>query len=219
MTDESLEFWRNLSPVLRSFIVSIGASVLVLVFLARDELPRSGGAWYAYIYDFDKAGCFHCEDKNLILLGGRLPDPKATVKQRTDAVIAALHAKSDMELRAVTAAQRPCASQLLDCQGLAETFVKNAALAEATQRAKDAESQLKERDQQIAQSSAQAALESASAAVRNAEAAERNAAVAERNIWFTAIGGAIAGGTLVFTGLTYRENRRKNRQSPSTTTP
>lgn len=56
-----------------------------------------------------------------------------------------------MELRAVTAAQRPCASQLLDCQGLAETFVKNAALAEATQRAKDAEKQLKERDQQIAQ--------------------------------------------------------------------
>lgn len=36
---------------------------------------ESPEALYAYIYDFDKAGCVQCEDKNLILLGGRLPNP------------------------------------------------------------------------------------------------------------------------------------------------
>ncbi len=117
---------------------------------------------------------------------------------------------------AIGVAQNKCASQLLDCQGLSENLVKRAALAETTQRAKDVENKLKERDQQIAQSAVQAALDSAGAAVRSAEANERNAAAAERNTCFTAVSCAVALGSLLFTGLTYRNARRKNRQSPNT---
>lgn len=206
--DQILEFLRK--PLVRNVLISIAAAIPIFAFLARDELPTTRGAWYALIYKLN--GCVRCDDPNFVLLGAGLPRPKLTVKERTDLVIAALHAKSDMELRAIGVAQKPCASQLLDCQGLAENFVKGAALAEITQRAKDV-------DQKIAQSAAQAARESALAAVQSAEAAQRNAAIAERTIWLTAIGSAITGGGLLFAGLTYRETRRKNRQLPSTTTP
>ena len=157
--------------------ISLCVGLIVLFAIARDEIPGPS-AWYAYLYELSAP---------LVIgkLGGtadvvHLPKPQLTVKQRADAILAELHAKPDMELRAISIAEKPCASGLMDCRGLAERFVKNAALAEVTQRAKDKENEI---------------------AIRNAESNQRNAETAGRNLWLVGMGSAIAAGSLVFAAL------------------
>jgi hypothetical protein len=196
----------------RNLGLSICAGALVLVVMQRSEIP-SPSYIYAYLYDLrpeftDFPGNFFEVAHTL-----RLPRPKVSVKERTDAIYTELGAKSDIELRAISVAQRPCASGLIECRGLSEGFITRSALAEVAQRAKNKELQLRERDQKMAEASTQAAIDSAAAAARSARAAELNANASNRSSWITGLGSAFAGGMFVLAGLTYRDGRRRDQQT------
>jgi hypothetical protein len=178
----------DIAPLWRNLILSLCAGLLVLAIIARHEIP-SPLVIYTYLYESGPKGF----GKDVVMFGDAiaLPKPKKSIQEITDEINAELQQMPDIRLRSISVAQKPCASGLIDCRGMSEGWVTRVALAEVADRAKKL-------DQEIAR--------------QNAEANRRNAEIAARNLWITGCGGAVAGGMLVFAGLTYREARRKNRE-------
>jgi hypothetical protein len=188
----------DIAPLWRNLILSLCAGLLILVIISRHEIP-SPLVIYTYLYESQPKGFAKGFGKDVVMFGNAitLPKPKKSIQEITDEINAELQEMPDVRLRSISMAQKPCASGLIDCRGMSEGWVTRVALAEVADRAKKL-------DQEIAR--------------QNAEANRRNAEIAARNLWITGCGGAVAGGMLVFAGLTYREGRRKNREEEARAT-
>jgi hypothetical protein len=159
----SRQFGRNLA-------ISICGGVIVFVTITRHELP-SLGFIYSYLYELQPE-----THGNLKEFGNNIHLPKLgkSVAERTDEINAELQAMPEIRLRSISIADRPCASGLIQCRGLGEGWVRRAALAERTDRAK-------KRDQETAQEAVQATKQSAEAAIKSAQAAKESADSALRS--------------------------------------
>lgn len=169
----------------RQIIFSFLMSLAFFVAVAYRELP-SFDVMYAYFYE-----ATHFEGNFVLLDSIPFKKPKVSTIAITRAINAELHSMSDTDLRSIAHARRPCASRLINCQGMSEGWVTAVALQEEVARAK-------ERDQQIAQSSVQATKEATSVALRAAVAAENQARTAYWTYWFTVIMASVGVGGTVF---------------------
>jgi hypothetical protein len=192
----------------RNFLLSLAVAVIAFVVIG-DRLIPSPGLMYAYLYELQPKA-----PAGLIRLGlasAGLPRPSKSVKQRTEEVNTQLRQMDDDHLRSIANAQRPCASGLINCQGLAELWVQKVAAAEYTERAK-------KRDQEIANTAAQAAKDNARAQELNAITNQKQLEIGQRNLILAAMSGAVGFGTFVLGVLTWRDRRAETAQAAARAT-
>ena len=164
-------------------------------FLVWDSVPSPEYAWLSFK---EKTGVIN-------ILSGRTSTRELTA----DLMRELRNSTNDARLTAVRLAKRPCSSGLINCRGLAESFVRDVAAAEYVRRTAEKESDLKERAQKSQEEAAKSAYRAAEATHIAAIAAKDSAETAQNTLFWTAWTAIVGAFSMMLVALGLHLNSRK----------